>query len=84
MPLAARSKRPGFWRSAPVKAPRSWPKSSLSTSPSGRAPQLTRMNGLPARSEWRWSAMATSSLPVPLSPRIKTGASVAAAMPIDL
>ncbi len=45
MPPAARSNRPGFWRSAPVKAPRSWPNSSLSIRPSGRAPQLTRMNG---------------------------------------
>ena len=45
MPPAARSNRPGFWRSAPVKAPRSWPNSSLSIRPSGRAPQLTRTNG---------------------------------------
>ena len=73
MPPAARSNRPGFWRSAPVKAPRSWPKSSLSTRPSGSAPQLTRMNGPAARSEWRCKAAATSSLPVPLSPTISTG-----------
>ncbi len=84
VPPAARSNRPGFWRSAPVKAPRSWPNSSLSTRPSGNAPQLTRMNGPSARLEWRWSASATSSLPVPLSPTIKTGASVAAARPIAL
>ena len=45
VPPDARSNRPGFWRSAPVKAPRSWPKSSLSIRPSGSAPQLTRIEG---------------------------------------
>ena len=34
--------------------------------------------------EWRCSAAATSSLPVPLSPTIRTGSSVAAARPIAL
>ena len=66
------------------EAPRSWPNSSLSIRPSGRAPQLTRTNGPAARSEWRCSAEATSSLPVPLSPTIRTGSSVAAARPIAL
>ena len=40
----------GAWpRSAPVKAPRSWPKSSLSSSVSGSAAQLRRTNGPLAR-----------------------------------
>ena len=34
-------------RAAPVKAPRSWPKSSASRSVSGNAAQLTATNGLP-------------------------------------
>src|SRR5882672_8950281 len=37
-------------------------------SDSGRAPTLTGTNGPLARRDWRWSARATSSLPVPLSP----------------
>ena len=57
---------------APVKAPRSWPKSSLSSSSAGMAPQLTGTNGRPARGDESWIARATSSLPVPDSPRIST------------
>jgi hypothetical protein len=34
---------------APVKAPFSWPNSSLSMTDSGSAAQLTLMKGLPAR-----------------------------------
>ena len=41
MPPSASSNRPFFCRSAPVKAPRSWPKSSLSSRCSGSAAQLT-------------------------------------------
>ena len=36
------------WRSAPVKAPFSWPNSSLSSSVSGMAAQLIARNGLSA------------------------------------
>ena len=46
---AASAKRPSFVAWAPVKAPRTWPKSSLSSSASGMAPQLTATNGLLAR-----------------------------------
>ena len=42
VPPFASSTRPGFCRSAPVKAPFSWPKSSLSSSVSGIAAQLMR------------------------------------------
>ena len=45
MPPWASSKRPRRCRSAPVKAPRSWPKSSLSIRLGGRAAQLTTTNG---------------------------------------
>ena len=63
---------------APVKAPFSWPNSSLSTSPAGRAAQLTLISGLAARRLWEWIARAISSLPVPVSPVISTVASVGA------
>ncbi len=46
MPPAASSKRPLRSLIAPVNAPFSWPNSSLSSSVSGRAAQLTVTNGL--------------------------------------
>ncbi len=58
--------------SAPVKAPRMWPKSSDSSSVSGTAPQLSATNGLSRRSELKWIARATISLPVPDSPVMST------------
>ena len=60
---------------AEVKAPRSWPNSSLSISSEGMAAQLTSTNGAPARLLLAWSQRATSSLPVPFSPVIRTRAS---------
>ena len=42
------------------------------------APQCTGMKRPPARPDKRWSAAATSSLPVPLSPEMRTVASVGA------
>ena len=68
MPPAASSKRPARSRTAPVKAPRTWPKSSLSRSSPGRAPQFTATKGPARRGERAWIACATTSLPVPLSP----------------
>ena len=56
---------------APVKAPASCPKSSASARPSGIAPQASLVKGPLAREEAAWIARATSSLPVPVSPRIK-------------
>ena len=50
MPFAARSKHPARAATAPVKAPFSWPKSSLSSTPSAKALQLTATNGWPTRS----------------------------------
>ena len=55
-----------------MKAPRSCPNSSLSMIVSGSAPQSTGTNGPPRRGLAAWSARATSSLPVPLSPWIST------------
>ena len=45
MPPSAALKRPSRRLTAPVKAPRSWPNSSASSSVSGNAAQLTAMNG---------------------------------------
>ena len=69
--------------SAPVNAPLRWPNSSLSISVSGSAPQLTGTNGLSARRLCSCSARATSSLPVPVSPRISTVEWVGATLAIS-
>ena len=61
MPAPASSKRPRRRAWALVKAPRSWPNSSLSTSVSGRAVQLTATKGWAARLLCWWTARATSS-----------------------
>ena len=78
VPPSASSSRPFFMPSAPVNAPFSWPKSSDSSSDSVSAAQLIATNGRVARALLRCTARATSSLPVPLSPRISTVASVCA------
>jgi hypothetical protein len=61
---------------APVNAPFSWPKSSLSSRLSGIAPQLIATNGPFLRGELKWMARASTSLPLPLSPRINTSESL--------
>src|ERR1019366_5109305 len=65
---------------APVNAPFSWPKSWLSIGFSGMVLQLMATNGPLCCALRRWSACATISLPVPLSPRISTGALVGATL----
>ena len=70
VPPLASSKRPLRSEIAPVKDPLRWPNSSLSSKSLGMAPQFTGINGPRARSEQLCSALATSSLPVPLSPKI--------------
>ena len=65
---------------APVKAPRTCPKSSLSSKFSGMAPQLMATNGPLLRALRRWISSASISLPVPVSPPIKTEISVAATL----
>jgi len=78
VPPSAASSLPILRAYAPVKAPFSWPNSSLSSRPSGMPAQLMATNGLSARRLWEWMLRATSSLPVPLSPRISTVESVGA------
>ena len=63
---------PGLSRSAPVKEPRRWPNSWLSSMSRGTAVQLNGMKGFCARLEKLWMARARISLPVPLSPVIST------------
>ncbi len=55
-----------------MKAPRSEPKSSLSSSVSGKAAQLSATKGPRRLRPPSWTARATTSLPVPVSPWIKT------------
>ena len=64
--------RPTRAPTAPVNAPRVWPKSSASSSASGIAAQLSTTMGLLARGLRRCSALATTSFPVPVSPSIST------------
>src|SRR5262245_40960732 len=78
VPPAATSKRPRRRCSAPVNAPRSWPKSSDAIKVSGIAAQLTLTKGPAARRDQAWMARARSSLPVPVSPLTSTVDSVAA------
>ncbi len=78
MPASASSNLPMRRADAPVKAPRSCPKSSLSSSVSGIAAQLIATKAPSRRAESAWIARAKSSLPVPLSPSSRTVASVAA------
>ena len=70
-PLPAISKSPFLLAMAPVKAPLMWPKRLLSRRSAGIDPELTVTKGPEARREWWWMAFATSSLPVPLSPRMR-------------
>ena len=75
MPPSASSKRPARSALASVKAPFTWPNSSLSKTPSESPPALTVRSGLPARADAAWSAAATVPLPVPFSPVTSTFAS---------
>ena len=78
VPPLAYWNRPIRSRSAPVKAPLTWPKSSLSSTFSLSSAQLSGTNGLFLRGLLMCRALATSSLPVPLSPVIRTEADVGA------
>ena len=68
MPPVVASKKPARSRSAPVKAPRAWPKSSLSSRVSVTAPQFTATKGPLLREHSSWMRRASRSLPAPLSP----------------
>ena len=71
VPPSASSKRPTRSALASVKAPLTWPNSSLSNTPSDRPPALTVTIGRPARGDTACSACATRPLPVPFSPVIE-------------
>ncbi len=75
VPPSAISKRPTRSVFASVKAPFTWPNSSLSKTPSERPPALTVARGRLARSETACRARATVPLPVPFSPVMSTLAS---------
>ena len=77
MPPWACSIRPTRRLAAPVKAPASCPKSSLSSTVSGSAPQFSATR-LPDRPLQRCRRLATTSLPEPVSPRTSTSMSASA------
>jgi hypothetical protein len=58
-----------------VNAPRTWPNSSLSNTPSETPPEFTITIGRDARLDTACSARATTPLPVPFSPSTRTFAS---------
>ncbi len=71
MPPCAISNLPLRRTAAPVNAPFSWPNSSDSSRVSVSAAHETATNGPWLRGLSAWIARASSSLPVPLSPRIR-------------
>ena len=75
MPPSAASSSPGRAASAPVKAPRAWPKNSDSSRPSGIAAQFTATSARVRRGLRSWRKRARSSFPEPVSPSISTGTS---------
>ena len=79
VPPCASSKAPLRFETAPVNAPRTWPNSSLSMRFSGMAPQSTGTNGPAARRERPCTARAATSLPVPVSPWMRSVVSAGAA-----
>ena len=79
MPPSASRNRPSRSRTAPVKAPATCPKSSLSKRLSLTAPQATstkRPCGPPAALPISWMARASRDFPVPVSPVIRIVAGV--------
>ena len=72
VPPSASANLPFLVVVAPVKAPRIWPNSSDSSSVSGIAAQFTLMSGMSRCALRSWMARATSSLPVPVSPVMRT------------
>ena len=63
VPWSPSSKQPVRSALASVKAPLTWPNSSLSNTPSLSAPAFTGTNGFPARWLMAWMRRATTSLP---------------------
>ncbi len=80
VPLSAAINSPFLSLTAPVKAPLTWPKSSLCKRCSGKTPQSTAIKGLSLRLLRSWRSRAINSLPVPLSPWIRTVAWLSATL----
>ncbi len=78
VPRLAVRNSPLWSRVAPVKEPLTCPNSSDSSSCSGIALQLIPTNAWSRRGLDLWMARASSSLPVPDSPKMKTLASLSA------
>ena len=79
VPRCDSSKTPARSATAPVNAPRLWPNSSASTRSSGSAAQFSAENVRSRLTLRRCTALATSSLPEPLSPSTRIGKGAAAA-----
>ena len=75
VPRCATSRSPVFAEAAPVKAPFSWPKSSVSSRSRERAAQFTSTSSSSARGPFACSHRASTPLPVPVSPWMSTGLS---------
>ena len=71
VPLFAISNFPMLLLFAPVNAPFSYPKSSLSSSVSGKDEQSTFIKALSALWLFEWIYFAKTSFPVPVSPSIR-------------
>ena len=80
VPRCATSRRPGLAAVAPVNAPLSWPKSSVSRNSRERPAQFRSTNGSSARGPFSCSQRARTPLPAPVSPWIRTGLSDAATL----
>ena len=76
VPPWASSKTPRRSLTAPLNAPRTCPKSSVSIRFSGMAPQSTGTKGPEARDDAACSERAATSLPVPVSPAMSSVAFV--------
>jgi len=68
VPVLESSKQPWRGASAPVKAPFSWPNSSLSIKLSGRDRAVHGHEGTAERGLRSWMRRATNSLPVRFRP----------------
>ena len=72
VPPSALRMKPSVAQSAPVNAPLRWPNNWDSTRVSFNVAQSTARNGLFERGLHAWIYRATSSLPLPDSPRMST------------
>ena len=76
VPRSATSSSPGLACTAPVNAPRSWPKSSVSRNSRSSPAQLRSMKTSSARRLFPWIQLASTPFPEPVSPWIRIGLSL--------